>query len=146
MTKTPTRFTPEELAKLPKWAQRRIISIQREQIGALERLRERDDEVGTTDIHVSERGMLDAWRPIPTGSSIRYTLGGVDGDDDHEAYVDVAIARGGRSQYVGPGEPATLQVMGGRGLVMQPVSSNVVMLRPETWNERYGRVAARRKA
>lgn len=139
-----TRFTPQELAKLPKWAQRKVVNVQRELTEAVEALREHDDSVGATDVHVRDtRAALtgDRGRPLPPNAVVRFTLG--DLDEDSERYVDVSIARTGT--YASTADAPALLIHGGRSLVMRPQVTNVLLVRPETWAERYGAMMDARK-
>ena len=103
-------MTPEQYARLPQYAQRRIKRLEADVAYWQEKARTVVE--GETNVYLWE-GMENA--PLPKDSIVRFTIG-----ERSDAYIDV------KPYGVHEGD---IRISSGRGFAVQPEASNVITLR-----------------
>lgn len=99
----------EDISKLPKWAQQKIIALESQVAVYKEQV---DQFLGSEATFTSlSLGFLNDDRPIPDESEIRFRLSG-------KKYSCIEVSRDLSGNQI--------RIMGDRGLTVQPVASNVI--------------------
>lgn len=119
-----TTPTPEQLAKLPKWAQEHVRDLERQRDNAIEAKRERDAAIaalpefqGTNTFLV--RGIIEPI-PLPKDALIRFKTG-----DDCGDYIEVGFDLE-RSLSRSVGHPNALSIRSGGGALVVPDAHNAL--------------------
>ncbi len=102
-----------DVTKLPKWAQREIIHLERDLADARAKL-----SAGPEDSNTFADPYGAAPRPLGNDSTIRFALGD---PDDWGSFIEAYV------------EGDHVVIRGGNGLAVLPEASNVIQVKPVRW-------------